>query len=192
MFIVTGVARIGKAVAQGLAGRGAKLTITCRHHEPDVSPLTTDAVVSFVQADLSQLSDVTRVVAHIKAHYGRLDRSIHMAVTYQRTPWNTVSEQNWDETMNAIANSTFLLSKAVGDHLLTNVSEDAIKRKILTISDWSVLTPPIKTTCRRTSHKWPSSVSRSHWRKSWPLRLRSTACARSDSKAGESVGQGCW
>ncbi len=100
--------------------------------------------MSFVQADLSQLSDVTRVVAHTKAHYGRLDGLIHMAATYQRTPWNTVSEQNSDEAMNAIAKSTLLLSKAVGDYLLTNVSEDAIKGKIITISDWSVLTAPYK------------------------------------------------
>ncbi len=144
VFIVTGVARIGKDVAQGLAARGAKLTITYLHHEPDVSRLTTDAVVSFVQADLSQLSDVTRVVAHTTAHYGRLDGLIHMAATYQRTPWNTVSEHNWDEAMNAIAKSTFLLSKAVGDHLLNKASEDAIKGKIITISDWSVLTVPYK------------------------------------------------
>jgi pteridine reductase len=143
VLILTGAARIGKAVAQALADRDARLTITYLHDPPDLKMLNTE--VLFVQADLTQSTDVTRVIARTKAHYGRIDGLIHMAAIYSATPWKTLREHDWDENMNVIAKSTFLLAKAVGDHLLTNDSEGDIKGKIITISDWSVLSAPYKS-----------------------------------------------
>lgn len=126
---MTGVARIGVDVAKALSDKGAKLAVTYLTTKPTVGGLQ-------IQADVSKAEDVARVVSETKKHFGRIDGLIHMAAIYQRTPWQTVSEKDWDTNMNVITKSAFLMSKAVADQMPEG--------KIILISDWSVLTQPYK------------------------------------------------
>jgi pteridine reductase len=140
VIVLTGAARIGVDVAKALSERGAKLAITYLSNQPDLRDLPGD--VFYIKGDLSAASEVDRMIAEIKKHYGRIDGLVHMAAIYPRTPWAQLSEKDWDTNMNVIAKSAFLMGKAVGDELLANSGD--IKGKMIFISDWSVLTQPYK------------------------------------------------
>lgn len=146
-IILTGAARVGKSVAKALGERGANLVITyySSKQEADFVCEECEAAGSKaieVKADLSKSGDVENVVQEAKRAFGRIDGLVHMASSYPKTPWETLKEGDWDKTVTVIAKSTFLLGKLVGDELLKN--EGALKGKIITISDWSVLTRPYK------------------------------------------------
>ncbi len=129
VFILTGAARIGVDVAKELTARGAKLTTTYLTTESDVGDLK-------IKADVSKPDEVARVVSETKAKFGRIDGLIHMAAIYQKTPWKSLAEADWNKNMDVIAKSAFLMSKAAGDEMTIG--------KIILISDWSVLTQPYK------------------------------------------------
>ena len=129
VIIITGAARIGVDVANELTKRGAKLAATYLSSEPSVGDLK-------IKADVSKPDEVARVVSETKQKFGRIDGLIHMAAIYPRTPWKTLSEEDWDKNMDVIAKSAFLMSKACADQMDSG--------KIILISDWSVLTQPYK------------------------------------------------
>ncbi|HEX9503371.1 MAG TPA: SDR family oxidoreductase [Patescibacteria group bacterium] len=134
VIILTGAARIGIDVAKALSLKGAKLAVTYLNNQPDLSMLETD--ILYIKGDLSHASEVNRMIAEIKKHFGRIDGLVHMAAIYPRTPFATVTEKDWDTNMNVIAKSAFLMSKAAAAHMTAG--------KIIFFSDWSVLTQPYK------------------------------------------------
>lgn len=158
VIILTGAARVGKAVAKSLGASGTHLVVTYLRSEVESEFICEecDKIGSRsipVRADLTKSEDVERVIKEAKKEFGRIDGLVHMAAIYSRTPWQKLSEADWDKNMNIIAKSAFLLSKAVGDELLKNKGDDIsydgkpigkIKGKIITIADWSVLTRPYK------------------------------------------------
>ena len=138
IIILTGAARIGTDVARSLSKKGAKLAVIYLNNQPDLSELETD--VLYIKGDVSQSTEVKRIVAEIKKHYGRIDGLIHMAAIYKKSLWKDLTESDWDTNMSVIAKSAFLMAKAAGDEMLKNQEE--IKGKIITFSDWSVLESP--------------------------------------------------
>lgn len=155
-IILTGAARIGKSVARALGGRGANLVITYKDSPKEAEFIREERELAgvktlAVQADLSRSEDIENLIKKTKQEFGSLDVLIHMAAIYPRTPWKTLKENDWNKTMDIIAKSAFLLGKMAGDELLKNAGEEIIaegkkigriKGKIITISDWSVLTRP--------------------------------------------------
>jgi len=135
VFILTGAVRIGVDVGKGLLSKGAKLTVTYFNNKPDLGP-----DVLYIQADLSLEEHVKKVVAETKKHFGQLDGLIHMAATYQKTTWQELNLEVFQNSLNPILRSAFLLSKAVGDELQRSVTGG----KIILFSDWSVLNQPYK------------------------------------------------
>ncbi len=131
VIILTGAARIGIDVAHGLLSKGSRLAVTYFTNKPD---LGND--VLYIKADLSKSADVENVVSETKKHFGQIDGLVHMAANYPRTPWKTLTEVDWDKTMNTIAKSAFLMSKAVASEIKQG--------KIIHIADWSVLNQPYK------------------------------------------------
>ncbi|HTL39665.1 MAG TPA: SDR family oxidoreductase [Methylomirabilota bacterium] len=133
VFIITGAARIGLDTAKKLSGMGAKLVLTYLNTKP-AEDLGKDCL--FVQADVSKSADVQKVISQAIDKFGQIDGVIHMAATYKRTPWTSISEGDWDDNLNVIAKSAFLMAKAAAPHMPMG--------KIIFISDWSVLTQPYK------------------------------------------------
>src|SRR3989338_2403491 len=131
VIILTGAARIGLDVAQGLKSNGAKLAVTYFTSKPDLG----DDVL-YVQANLSKEADAKKVVAETKKKFGQIDGLVYMAANYPNQPWKTLTEKDWDSTMNTIAKSAFLMSKAAADEM--------VEGKIIHIADWSVLNQPYK------------------------------------------------
>jgi pteridine reductase len=146
-IILTGARRIGQFVALDLAKKGANLCLTYLTDEGEITKLCQQCEklgvkTLVIQADLSKRGDVNKVIQEARREFGSIDGLIHMAASYIKTPWNSLSEDQWEKQMNIIAKSTFLISKAVGDELLKNKGE--IKGKIITVSDWSILRSPYK------------------------------------------------
>ncbi len=132
-IIITGAARIGQKVAEELKNRGANLVITYFKDALEAGSFADLAV----QADVSKKEDVERVIATAKEKFGSIDILIHMAATYEKSPWEALSEKDWDKNMNVIAKSAFLFGKMAGDEMLKSGGG-----KMIFFSDWSVLTRP--------------------------------------------------
>jgi NAD(P)-dependent dehydrogenase (short-subunit alcohol dehydrogenase family) len=135
--ILTGAARIGKFVADSLAQAGANVVITYRNSKPDIAE--SDQTL-FLQAELTNVADIDKVISETKKRFGTIDALVHMAATYERVPWDKLSEATWDSSMDAIAKSAFLVTKATADEMKGNKSGG----RIVLISDWSVLNQPYK------------------------------------------------
>ena len=133
VVILTGANRIGQDVARTLLAAGAKLAISYFNHKPDLN-LTGE--ILYVQADLSNADQAVSTVAQTVHRFGRVDALVHMAAIYKRTPWTSVNEADWNENMNTIAKSAFLMSRAF--------SQRAEAGKIVLISDWSVQSQPYR------------------------------------------------
>ena len=150
-ILITGAARIGQNVARIIAERGAeKIVLTYYKDSTEVHGAEKDAknagaFVELVKADLSQPDSVRGLVAHVESAYGALHGLIHMAAIYPRTPWERLSEKEWDMNINTIARSAYLLGKYAGDLMKKNAADTmGIKGKMVFFADWSVLTRPYK------------------------------------------------
>lgn len=157
-IIITGAARIGKSVTKILAERGANLVLTYFHspREAEVKFTEKDNIHSkivLLQVDVSKEEDVKRLLLETKKEMGGIHGLVHMAAIYKRTPWKTLEERDWNLNMDIIGKSTYLLGKIIGDEMLKNAGDKVmqngqsvgnVKGKIITISDWSVLTRPYK------------------------------------------------
>src|SRR5438309_2285154 len=135
--IVTGAARIGKFVAEDLLKAGANVVVSFRNTKPDIA--ASDKVL-FIQAELTKLSDIQKIISETQRKFGTIDGLVHMAATYERVPWDKLSEETWNSSLNTIAKSAFLASKLVADEMLKNKTGG----RIVLISDWSVLDQPYK------------------------------------------------
>src|SRR5579864_4066507 len=90
--ILTGVARIGTFVAADFLEAGANLVVSYRTGKPDFRSVN----ILYVQADLSSAADVVRLVSEAEDKFERVDALVHMVATYERVPWDKLSEQAWD------------------------------------------------------------------------------------------------
>ncbi|MBX4205307.1 MAG: SDR family oxidoreductase [Candidatus Doudnabacteria bacterium] len=135
-IIVTGAARIGKFVVERLIAAGANLTVSYKTAKPDFGGEN----ILYVQADLSDYKQAESLVSQTKQKFGSVEGLVHMASTYERVPWEKLSPETWDSSLDAIAKSAFLVSKYTADEMLRSNTEG----KIVLISDWSVTTQPYK------------------------------------------------
>lgn len=143
-ILLTGATRIGKSVAQALAEKGANLAVSYRTSKADADEILAEGTklgvkVKLFQADLSVSSDVARMVDEVVQEFGEIHGIVHMASNYQRTPWKTLAEEDWDTTLNIIAKSAFLVSKRVADEMLKNKGD--VRGKIILFTDWSLNRP---------------------------------------------------
>ncbi len=121
--IVTGSGRgIGRAIALKLAGAGATVVIN------DIGEATyANGVVAEIKAmnrpsqavlaDISQASDVDRLVAATTAAYGRIDILVNNAGITRDQLLLRMSEEDWDRVISVNLKSVFLCTKAVLRHM---------------------------------------------------------------------------
>lgn len=89
--LLTGGARVGRAVALGLARRGARVALAYRSSQRAARE-TQGAIEKaggralLVRADLSRPGDAQRLVAAVTGRWNRLDVLINMASNYQKAP----------------------------------------------------------------------------------------------------------
>ena len=123
VVLLSGASRgIGKAIAAGFAQRQAKVIITGRDQtslDQAVKDITPDggAVVGMVN-DVADFGSLGPLADRIVADFGKIDTLINVAGVNRRKLAEQVSEDDYDFIMDINIKGAFLLSQAVGKHML--------------------------------------------------------------------------
>lgn len=115
--VVTGAARgIGRAIAQALAKEGARIVIAdvladlARETAGQINDGEAEAIA--VVADVGQPGDVDALMAHTKAHFGRLDILVNNAGIAPNRLLLDQPLEEWDRVIRTNLTGTFLCAKA--------------------------------------------------------------------------------
>jgi len=119
VVLVSGGSRgIGAAVAKMMAKAGATVAVIYGTHKQDAL-CTAHAVARcgseclIVGADVAKSADVRRAVRTTLDHFGRIDILVNNAGVWKRGVMGTMTEKQWDETLDINLKGTFLLCNAV-------------------------------------------------------------------------------
>jgi pteridine reductase len=140
--LVTGAARrVGKAIALALAERGAHVVITYNTSAAEALATLREIEARGVQGmvlqgNITRSSDVDTIVRQAIERFGHIDILVNNASNYYKTPFATLTEEQWDDLVGTNLKGTFLVSKRVGDEMLK-----AGVGKIINLSDWAGLRP---------------------------------------------------
>ena len=116
--VVTGSTRgIGRAIAEGLAGAGAAVTVNGRNSDSTQKAAAEIAAggskTLAVAADVSDAADVERLINSTVSKFGRLDVLVNNAgISPYYKAAETVTEAEWDEIMKVNLKSVFLCCQA--------------------------------------------------------------------------------
>ena len=124
--IVTGASRgIGKALALGLAARGAAIVCAARTVTTDPAGLpgtihaTADEIeraggrAVAIRCDVGRADDLRTLVDETGARFGRIDVLVNNAMAPTRGRFDDLVLDAWDESMAANVRSLFILAKLV-------------------------------------------------------------------------------
>ncbi len=118
LALVTGAGhRVGRAIALGLAGRGMDVAI---HYNASESPAQDSARsveslgrrASTFQANLAEHGAPSDLIARVTKAMGPLDVVINSAAVMMRTPWDAVTEREWDEMFALNLRAAFFVAQA--------------------------------------------------------------------------------
>lgn len=108
---------IGAGIVRRLAAEGAAVTLDYHTHRDAADAIAADIIraggkAQVVQADVSQVADVQRLVAQAISAYGRLDILVNNAGIEQPTPFEFVTEQQWDQQIAVDLKGAFFAAQA--------------------------------------------------------------------------------
>jgi 2-deoxy-D-gluconate 3-dehydrogenase len=123
--IVTGAnTGIGQAIAVALAGAGADIAAVGRSACDET--LATVAALGregrFIEADLSTIAPVERIVAGAIEAFGRIDILVNNAGIIRRADALDYSEADWDAVVDTNLKALFFLCQAAGRHMVAQGS----------------------------------------------------------------------
>ena len=123
VVLVSGASRgIGRALAEGFAQRGTTVIITGR--EQATLDKTAAAIcppggtVRPLVCDVSDAKAIDRLVQSVLADFGRIDTLVNVAGVNRRMLSERLTEADYDFVMDINLKGPFLLSLAVGRHML--------------------------------------------------------------------------
>lgn len=140
--LVTGAARrVGRVIALTLARRGAQVIITYKHSEKEAFETVQEIEAVGVRglalkADLTQADEVKAMAAQAMAAFGGVDVLVNNASIFVRTPFNELTEEDWDATLEANLRGPFLTSRWLGQPM-----RERGDGKIVNIGDWAGVRP---------------------------------------------------
>lgn len=121
--LVSGASRgIGRAIAQGFCERGAPVVITGREAatlERTAAELSAGggSVVPQV-CDVADDQAIARLVEAVLQRFGRIDVLVNVAGVNRRKPAEALTTEDYDFVVDINLRGPFLLSQAVGRHML--------------------------------------------------------------------------
>jgi len=128
--IVTGASRgIGRALAVGLAARGAAVVCAARTvtEEPGSLPGTIHATAAeiaragghalAIRCDVAREDDLNALVARTMERFGRVDVLVNNAMAPTRCRFDDMAPDMWDVSMATNVRSLFVLAKLVVPHM---------------------------------------------------------------------------
>lgn len=115
--IVTGGSRgIGRAAALALGRQGANVCINYRVDQSDANEIVNELISMGMQAfayeaDVSNKSQVERMFATVKEHWGRLDILVNNAGVLEYSEVGKLTEDQWDRIVNTNLKGEFLCAQ---------------------------------------------------------------------------------
>ncbi|HSB71273.1 MAG TPA: SDR family oxidoreductase [Candidatus Methylomirabilis sp.] len=122
--VVTGAAkRVGRSIALALAERGAELVIHYRESEREAQEVLALAKRAggkpvAVRADLSIATDTARIIQTAMQAFGRIEILVNNAAIFFRTPFEKLTERDWDRFLDVNLKAPFLLCRQAGEIML--------------------------------------------------------------------------
>ncbi|WP_267552247.1 2-dehydro-3-deoxy-D-gluconate 5-dehydrogenase KduD [Rhizobium rhizogenes] len=119
--VVTGAnTGIGQGIAVALAGAGASIVAVGRSSMEETEALVRQAGSRFhtINADLSTIEPVKRIVSETVSRFGALDILVNNAGIIRRADSIDFTEEDWDAVIDTNLKTAFFLSQAAGRHML--------------------------------------------------------------------------
>src|SRR6186713_1721608 len=136
VVLLTGARRVGAAVAEAVAGRGADVAITYNRSRDD-SEATASSVRAagrralVVQADVSKEDACDAMIRDVEREFGRLDVLLNMASLYESVPFDQLTPKEFDRQLGVDLRGSFLASRAAVPLMRRNGGG-----RIINFADW--------------------------------------------------------
>jgi NAD(P)-dependent dehydrogenase (short-subunit alcohol dehydrogenase family) len=136
VVLITGGKRIGQVVARELAARGAHIAVSYRGSRTEAEATAAEAQqagrkTAVVAADVGKPADCVSLIDAVVAELGRIDVLVNMASIYQETPFDAMTEQDWQRNIDINLRSVFLCAKAAVPHMRRQGGG-----RIINFADW--------------------------------------------------------
>lgn len=136
VVLITGGKRIGQVVARELAARGADIAVSYRGSRAEAEATAADVEqagrkAAVVAADVGKPADCASLIEAVVSQLGRLDVLINMASIYQETPFDGMTEDDWQSNIDVNLRSVFLCAKAAVPHMRRQGGG-----RIINFADW--------------------------------------------------------
>lgn len=138
VILLTGARRMGPAIAERLAPRGADFAVAYRRSRDEA-----DAVVAVaeargragvaVQADVADAASVAALIAAVEERFGRLDVVVNMASLYESVSFDEMTDADWQRQLSVDLHGTFHVCRAAAPLLRRDGGG-----RIINFSDWLV------------------------------------------------------
>ena len=132
-ILITGASRgIGMAIALLFAKEGANIAIHCRRHDKEEDDLVKEiqkkygCKVACFEADLTNLSEIKKMVSQTKKVFGSIDILVNNAGYYPETPFLDETQKDWDKVINTNLRSAYFCSQYVAKIMLKQNSGNII------------------------------------------------------------------
>jgi len=116
-LVTGGGIRVGKVLSLALAEAGADLVISyfgteeeTRKTQEQIRQMGRECVIC--EANMCDLGVLRNMIATTEQTFGRLDFLIHSASNFNEGPFDEVTEEIWDSSMDIILKGAFFLSQA--------------------------------------------------------------------------------
>jgi len=130
IVLVSGASRgIGRAIAAGFAARGATVAITGREQATlarTAEEISVDRPVATFVCDVADPAAIARLASDVIERFGRVDTLLNVAGVNRRQPAETYTEEDFDFVLDINLKGPWLLSQAIGRHMLERKSGNQI------------------------------------------------------------------
>ena len=139
-MITGGGTGIGRAIALGFAGEGAKVVIVTEKRTFEAAQKTAAEIKNSggdslaLEMDLTKTQQVKEAVRQAIEKFGRIEILVNNAATYPATPFLEITEEEWLRVIDVNLNGVFRLTQLV--------AKDMVKRrygKIINVSSGQAL-----------------------------------------------------
>ena len=124
-LVTGGNTGIGQGIALALAKAGASIASVARRPSDDTvgKVLALGGKAVSIQADLTSMEPIARIIAETVAALGPIDILINNAGIIRRADAVDFTEQDWDDVMNVNLKTVFFLSQAVVKTMIAGGSQ---------------------------------------------------------------------
>lgn len=171
VVLVSGGSRgIGRAIAEGFSKRGARVVITGRDEntlKKTASEIAGTAPVSHRVCDVADRPGIERMVASVREEHGRIDVLINVAGVNRRKQALQLTEEDYDFIMDINLKGAWLVSQAVGRHMVEsgrgsqiNISSLNNERPVKNVAPYAMSKAAMGHMTRSLAMEWGPRVVR--------------------------------